>query len=351
MKYFILPVLGLLAILLTSCSEENPVTTEPIFDEPRFEWQVTRMPGFTNGEWCYSFWSPDTNEVFMCSINNYLLHYKDGSFNRIDYGANIGMFSIDGISKTEGYIVGAEIINGKYVPHIEKWNGSTFVNMPVNYSFNDNFTVSHIFVKSSSEIWISGPKGRIYKFDGYNLKHFLQADTMMFSEGILYDENNKLRHLTTYFGSGDTVDKWFVYEFDGSNWNKVYQDNVYPKDTKFYGIMNNIIFAKDVKTIYKLNNNIIIPAININTNIMVVKAVYGTTFNNLMGLGVTSGRQTFFHYNGQKWSDENIGMYLPVDYINGEMVNENYFCGLTSGLINESYLFRAFKKNKDKNCE
>ena len=343
MKYFILPALGLLAILLTSCSEENPVGSEPLYDEPRFEWQVTQMPGFNNGEFAYSYWSPDTNEVFMCSINNYLLHYKDGSFNRIDYAANLRLFLIDGINATEGYLVGAEYLNGKYFPHIEKWNGNAFFNMSLNYNFEDNFSVSQIFVKSSNEIWISCTRGRIYKFDGYNLIQYRQADSLMFSEEILYDRSNKLRHLTSYFTSNDTVEYFYVYDFDGSNWIKTYQDIVYPRATKTYGKLKYDIFGYDFFKIYELQNNTLIPRVTPPNGAGFGK-ITGDSFDNIMVYLYLTNNFTFFHWNGQKWSNENVENTLDVDIIEARMVTNDYCCAINTGDVFRAYLYKGTRK-------
>lgn len=325
---------------LFSC-KDNPVdnnNSDYVYDPPRFDWQVTMLP---EGEWIYSLWSPDTNEVFMCSWYNYLLHFKDGQITQINYGTNIKMYSIDGISKTEGYVIGSEKINGKYIPHIERWNGSAFTNVPVNYSFNNDFSVSHILVKSSTEIWISSPKGLIYKFDGYNLTQYQLPDTLMISIDILIYENNRIQNLTVDFDSIITNDRHYVYEFDGNSWMKVYEE----KGDKYYGVINNMIYAYNYPDIiYKLQNNILIPKIYTPNN-SGISDIAGNSFENIMGFGLAMGKSTFFHWNGQKWSDEKIGYLYISDILTRKMINNDYFCAVNSGIVDFPVLYRAYKKH------
>jgi hypothetical protein len=336
-------------LIAFSCNNENPVQPDDStqLDTARFNWQVTRMNYFTGGEMCYSFWSPDTNEVFMCSRNNYLVHFKDGHFTEIHYGANIQMYSIDGISINEGYIVGSELINGKRTPHIEKWNGSSFSNVPLNYNYDKNFDISAIKIKSSNEMWFSSPKGIIHKFDGYNLTQYYLSDTISWSNGFLYDESNRLRYLTEYFNTGiDTLQRDFVYEFDGQVWSKVYQD-IFPVSTRIYGIFYNIIYAYGVThIIYKLNNNVLNAEINTEINNGSIPLLAGNSISNIMGFGSTiNNPQTFFHWNGQKWSNENVGNEGSTFDLYRKMINDNYFCAIKGSLNSSAYLYRGYRKH------
>lgn len=332
-------IISLLVIFLYSCND-NPADQNQntyAYDLPRFDWQVTFLPG---GDWIYSLWSPDTNEVFMTSWYNHLLHFKDGEITQINYGPNIKIVCIDGLNKNEGYIVGAEVLNGKYLPHIERWNGNAFTNVPVNYSFNDDFFVSHIFVKSSTEIWISSPKGLIYNFDGYNLTQYRLPDTTLISFDILNDEYNKIRYLAANFDSIPSNDKYNVFEFDGNIWSKVYEN----KGIIHYGVINNMIYAIDQYVIYKLENNALVEKIRKPVN-GAIDVIAGNTFENIMGFGRTNGKSTFFHWNGQKWSNENIGYQFITDELTRKMISNNYFCAVNSGFVLIPVLYRAYKKH------
>ena len=333
-------VLSFLSVILYSC-KDNPVNSNQsnyVYDSPRFDWQVIKLPGRT---WTYSLWSPDTNEVFMCDWNNYLLHFKDGQITQMNYGANIKIACIDGLDKNEGYIVGSEVKNGKYTPHIEKWNGSSFSNVPINYNFNDDFFVSHILVRSSTEIWISSPKGLIYNFDGYNLTQYRLPDTSLISLGILNDENNKIRYIAADFDSLLTNDKYYVYEFEGNSWTKVFEN----KGNIFFGAMNNLIYAYHYPDIiYKLQDNILIPKIS-TPDKSGFSDIVGNSFENIICFGGAMGKTSFFHWNGQKWSDEKIGDQYFSDILTGKMVNDNYFCGVNSGFIDVPLLYRAYRKH------
>jgi hypothetical protein len=331
-------VISFSIIFLNSCKDDPINQNTDVFDSPRFDWQVTMLPG---GEWIYSIWSPDTNEVFMASWYNHLLHFKDGQITQMNYGSNIKMYSIDGINKAEGYIVGSENINGKYIPHIEKWNGSAFSNVPVNYSFSNDFSVSHILVKSSTEIWISSPKGFIYNFDGYNLTQYRLPDTNLISLALLTGENGRTQSISAIFDSVITKDKYFVYEYDGYNWSKVHE-NI---GIIFYGSLKRLIYAYHYPDIiYKLQNYVLIPKINMPNNAG-ISYIEGNSFENIMCFGLVNGRYSFIHWNGQKWSDENTGSQFTSDILTRKMVNDNYFCAVNSGIVDIPILYRAYKRH------
>jgi hypothetical protein len=333
-------------IILYSCSNENPVTTNnnPKFDTSRFNWQSIEMKDSDFGQGIWSLWSPDTSEVFMCTWNNFLIHYKNGQFSEIQYGPNIYMSSIDGLSPTEGYIIGIERLTDKDIPHIEKWNGSTFTNVPVNYSFENTFVVSRTFVKSSTEMWISSSKGLVYKFDGVNLTKFSLPDTIMYAGNFIYDENNRLRYLTSFFNTGiDTLERNYVYEFNGQNWTKVYQD-ITPVFTRHYDVLNTGIYAIDYpRSISKLENNILTPVFS--TTDFYILNVSGSSFSNIMSFGGTQNKMSFLNWNGNQWSDENtvFEYFQNVDF--NKMINENYFCAVVRTSTRE-YLYRGFRKKK-----
>jgi hypothetical protein len=215
--------------------------------------------------------------------------------------------------------------------------------MSLNYNFEDNFSVSQIFVKSSNEIWISCTRGRIYKFDGYNFIQYRKADSLMFSEEILYDRSNKLRHLTSYFTSNDTVEYFYVYDFDGSNWIKTYQDIVYPRATKTYGKLKYDIFGYDFFKIYELQNNTLIPRVTPPNGAGFGK-ITGDSFDNIMVYLYLTNNFTFFHWNGQKWSNENVENTLDVDIIEARMVTNDYCCAINTGDVFHAYLYKGTRK-------
>lgn len=320
---------------LFSC-KDNPVdnnNSDYAYDSPRFDWQVTILPG----EWIYSIWSPDTNEIFMASWNNRLLHFKDGQINYINYGPNIRMFSIDGLNKNEGYMAGSEVINGKYKPHIEKWNGSSFMNVPVSYNFNDDFFVSHLLVKSSNEIWISSPKGLIYNFDGSFLTQFRLPDTAISSLDIINAENNRIRNISIRF---DSI--YYIYEYDGNNWTIIHENigDIY------YGALNQMIYAYHYPNIiFKFENNIITPKVNIPDNTG-IGAIAGNSFENIFGFGGVKGKLSFIHWNGQRWSNEIDCSQYQSDAVKSKMVNNNYFCAVNSGInLTTLTIYRAYRKH------
>lgn len=331
----VLFVIIFLIIFLNSC-KDNPVVnnnSDYVYDPPRFDWQVTNLPG----DWINSIWSPDTNEVFMTSWNNHLLHFKDGQITQMNYGTNIKIARIDGLSKNEGYIVGAEVINGKYKPHIEKWNGSSFTNVPVSYNFNNDFFVSQLLVKSSNEIWISSPKGLIYNFDGSFLTQFRLPDTTISSLDLINGENNRIRNISIRF---DSI--YYIYEYDGNNWTIIHENT----GDLYYGALNQMIYAYDYPNIiYKFENNIITPKVNIPDNTG-IGSIAGNSFENIFGFGGVKGKLSFIHWNGQRWSNEiDCSQYLS-DAVKSKMVNNNYYCAVNTGInLPTLIIYRAYRKH------
>jgi hypothetical protein len=199
-------------------------------------------------------------------------------------------------------------------------------------------------------MWFSGINGIIYKFDGYNLTQYYIPDTLMSSRGFLYDENNHLRYLTEYINTSiDTLERYYVYEFYGQSWSKVYQD-IFPASTRYYGFFNNSIYAYSItgdfsSIIYKLNNNVLTPELIIKINNGSMNLLAGNSFNNIMGFGATiNNPQTFFHWNGQKWSNENVGNEGSTFNLWRKMINDNYFCAIKGGLFTPGYLYRGYRK-------
>jgi len=331
-------------MIVYSCSNDTPVTSgsNPDFDTARFNWQSIEMNGSSLGQGIWSLWSPDTSEIFMCTKPNSLLHYKNGQFSEIQYGPNIMMTSIDGISPTEGYIIGIERLPDKDIPHIEKWNGSSFINVPVNYSFQERFVVSRTIVKSPTEMWISSTKGNIYKFDGVNLTRYTIQDTTTSPGSFIYDENNRLRYLTTFMDQNlDSMERDCVYEFNGNEWTKVYQD-ITPALSIYYDVINTGVYAfKYPMSIFKLDNNVLKPVYSASD--FFILNVSGSSFNNIMSFGGTQNRVSFLNWNGNRWSFENtvFEYYTTVNF--KQMINEDYFCSVvTSGY--KMFLLRGFRK-------
>jgi hypothetical protein len=245
------------------------------------------------------------------------------------------MFSIDGLSKNEGYMAGSEIINGKYKPHIEKWNGKSFTNMPVSYNFNDDFFVSHLLVKSSNEIWISSPDGLIYNFDGSYLTQFRLLDTTISSLDIINGENNRIRNIAIRF---DSI--YYVYEYDGNNWTIIHENT----GDIYYGALNQMIYAFDYFTIYKLENNILNPKANIPIDAK-MNYISGNSFDNIICFGGVQGRLSFINWNGQKWSNEIDCSQFLSDAVKSKMVSNNYYYAVNSGMnLPTITLFRAYRK-------
>lgn len=342
-KNIVLFVLLLLIVLMYSCNSENPVDSEYYnFDMPRFDWKMTEIPGISNGDFCTSIWSLDTNEVFLCNLSgNRIFHFKDGQINQINFGSNIRISRITGLSKNEAYALGVEIVNGKYKPHLEKWNGNSFVNIPLIYNSDDDFSPSQIYVKNSNEIWISSSKGLIYKFNGSNLIKYQQTDTLMLSMGIIYDEENQLRHLTAYF-TPDTSVKWYIYDFDGNDWSKKYEDESI-RYWRFYGIFKNSIYAHSENTIYKIQDNTLIPKVK-TTKTLLTYDVQGNKFENIMSFAERETGKGFYHWNGVKWSSENVKNVGHSSYFLSKMVNDEYYCAINTDSDGRSTLYRAFKK-------
>jgi hypothetical protein len=318
---------AIISFLFYSCNkDDNPVKSNEHyqFDSARFNWNSIVLPY----NWGYYLppWAPDTNEAFLSnSLLNNITHYKNGQIEIINFENNIIIGSIAGFSPNEGYLICVEYKDSIWQPHIKRWNGNSFEVVPINHNFKKNFTVSTVLIKSSNEMWFSG-KGVIHKFDGYNLKQYYLADTNMWGTGIFYDENNHLKYLTTFYNEAiDSIQKDYVYEFDGSNWNKIYEDNTYPITTKYYRVLGNTIFAYNGRQIMKLEGNNLIIYMNISADMGFTLPFFGSSLNDFMAFGDSWDRKTnLFHWDGKKWSNE--GKYEPFAKISGTKINDNSYC-------------------------
>ena len=76
-----------------------------------------------------------------------------------------------------------------------------------------------------------------------------------------------------------------------------------------------------------------------------IASLSGNSLNNIMGFGFTNGRETFFHWNGQKWSDEKVGGEDFTDFFIQKMINDNYVCGIKYGQISTAFLYRGYRKH------
>jgi hypothetical protein len=342
----ILFILLLNIFTIFSCNNnDNPIETSEHyqFDLARFNWNYIFLP--YNAGYYVAPWSPDTNEVFLSnSFTNDITHFKNGQIDLINFGENIRVGYIAGFNPTEGYLICAELKDNIWQPHIKRWNGNSFEVVPINHNFKKRFTASTVLIKSSTEMWFAGI-GVIHKFDGYNLTQYYLSDTNMWGTGIFYDENNHLKYLTTYSNEEiDSVQKDYVYEFNGNDWNKIYEDNTYPIATKFYRILGNSIFSFNGRQIMKLEGNILKLFMNLPDDIGLTLPFVGTSFNDFMAFGNSWDMKiSLFHWNGMKWSNE--GKYdLPAQICGTELKN-NYYCwSMCDFSLIQPVLLRGFKK-------
>ncbi|MBS1493263.1 MAG: hypothetical protein JST55_07125 [Bacteroidetes bacterium] len=318
MKFiFPLVLISLLCISFFSCGkDDNPITPNLIdttLDSPRFNWKTFYVydEGFFNG-----IWARDTNDILVLNMfYSYTARIKDNTLNITKYFP-LNPFGLGGFDNNTGYLLG--IINGDTakILRVKKWNGSSFQDFALKNTYG--IDPSKCFFHKPNEIWIAENNGYINRFDGTGLQRysFIAQNDSGWVQNIYFDstaQKVRMSYLVTSEFTGNSVRTFYLFEFNGSAWNKIneftYTDlNV----TNFF--INGYMFNENGRNINILNN----------TFFTQFQTLHGFTLNhggggysknNLMVSGSLMPEEPLnpyhlFHWNGSKWSKEYIGFPL-----------------------------------------
>lgn len=339
-------VLILIAVVISSgCNEDSPLNQNETYklDTSVFRWEATPIPfneGFVNG-----LWASDTDEVFACNPwKGGLLHIKGSQVDIIYYSDSIRFAYIDGISSSQGYLVCVVCKDNLWQPAIKEWVGNAFVDLPLIHNFKKDFSPTSFYVKNAGEMWI-GNVGLVHKFDGTYLTQYYLNDSSIIPVSIFSNVNGVLSLLGSKYI--DTIKYDYIYEFDGNEWIKTYED-VNLAWFKFYGVMNDFVYAYNYPNIYKIENGIITAGFKLTQGVRISVPFAGDSFNDLMACGgLETGTPGIVYWNGNKWSDEKINdpnvFYGSSTYL--QKVNNNFYCGFIQD-VSFPYFIRGFRKIK-----
>lgn len=362
----------IISFCIYSCEDEsNTLIPEPTvqLDSERFNWKNIEIPSEVHALFGSNPWMSDTDEVFIVQTSiNKLFHYKGGNYNFIEFQSNIELNDIKGLSSTEGYLFGVKHLE-KDIPCIFKWNGSTFIELPVNVQSETKFRSINApsFVRNRNEMWISA-RGANWKFDGYNLTAFPLPDSDGYTEGFC-EKNNKLK---CYYEINDSAHLYSkVFEFEGNSWNLVYQmiqNNGYINNGAyyyFYCIGNSILMLSHsqlCENLYEFDDNNSLSLILSIQNSLPIKGygifypICGIPPNNIIFYGYSqylqlAGYDRIGHWNGMKFSIENSSFFdNGLNFATGIMPDSNHCCLLwdTGGQFRRVDLLFGTRKNFNK---
>jgi hypothetical protein len=338
-------ILLIIFILLTNYScNNNPINSGSVeyqFDSSRYRWEFNDI--YSIGDPLYQ-WAPDTGEVFIpdCGYNQ-LIHFKNNQMSYISFGDDVRIGWMSGFSKNEGYLLCVKIENNLRKPLLKKWDGNSFSDISIIYDSTRYYNPGPVLFKSPNEIWIAETR-TIEKFDGIKLNYYNkdETDTLISPTNLFYDEFNKLKYLTTYFNlSIDSLQKDRIFEFNGTSWNKVYED-IHPVFSRVYYILGKDVCAFDGTNFFKLKGNSLelITSYPQNENSLIFGNFNGSSVNDFLVFGYRDYKEKIFHWNGKKWSIE-VNTQFNMTKITKP--SDNFYCAVVYNIFTPS-LIRGFKK-------
>ena len=338
---FIFPfiLITFLCISFFSCGN-NPITTEikidSTLDSARFRWKTYQVGnyGYINA----GAWLRDTNDIFI--VNNFfgfITRIQNDIITNISY-TDFVPIQLVGYDKDNAYLFGYNRGVDSSTCRIKEWNGNSFQDVSVNN--NHAIRINRCLYYKPNEIWVAGYDNKIDKFDGTGLTHY-QFNTNGFTnfdvEKIYYDSlAQKLRFvlLTEIHPPKNSEFLYYIYEFDGSNWNKVSEfSNIYWSYTR-PGYINGFILNKNETNLYIYKNenfNLFLTPYDFIFNY----GVNGYSRNNILVGGYQRerpyGNKYFLcHWNGRRWSEEYKQVSLPYPTIYN--IKSNVYLVIQDGL-------------------
>ncbi|MBN8568800.1 MAG: hypothetical protein J0M18_04140 [Ignavibacteria bacterium] len=344
---FPLTITFLFCISFFSCSE-NPVipSDDNSLDSARFRWKSYIIDGAGYYE---GVWAKDTDNVYALNSGGSLVHLHDNAAKLIEFTEFRGSHLVSYNANTS-YILGNTRNVDSSLCRILKWNGSEFHDVPIG----NNYYIApyYGFAYAENEMWIVDYQRRIYKFAGNNLTRYsfsIPNDTNCSVQRIFFDstaQKYRLVLLTNDSPSPQDLERlYFVYDFDGFNWNKVneFRTPIYAPNTDYVETryINGYFFTKKYGELSIYNNSEFVPYLK-SKNFIFGGGLDGYSKTNIMTAGfqpdVVFGNEYYlFHWNGKKWSKE-FKTYAISEGIT-YMINENFYIVVDNDGVNERTKF------------
>ena len=156
----------LCSILIVSCSDNNPVTSQDgpyQFDSSRYEWRTDTL----YSSYVSNLFGFDTSHVFF--LGTHSLSIYNGA-NYSSYAFDDMRFNVIGGIDNSNIYIGGWYPNGDY--RVMKWDGATFTDLPVPSDTATKYGITGILVQSPNEIWL-GTEGKIFFADGISFEPML----------------------------------------------------------------------------------------------------------------------------------------------------------------------------------
>ena len=333
---FPLLLFSLLCLSFFSCTEKNPVTSDGIdttLDSARFSWKTYQFndAGFYGG-----VWAKDTDNVFAVNTSGgYTINMHNNNIVQTSYPGFTALL-LTGIDDNTAYLFGTDGTKNSTSLRAKKWNGSDFEEIAISNKYSIYPAESYFY--KPNEIWIVDSKTRLYKFDGLNTTKYnltLPNDTNCYMQKIYFDSTvQKLRAvlLTNLNPSKQDMEfVYFIYDFDGTSWNKVneFRVPIYDPNTDYIRtkFINGYILNKTKRNLTIYNNYTFVQFLHtyeFNINL----GVSGYSKNNILVEGNQPeikpiDKYYLFHWNGIKWSKEYKGALLGGSLF--YTINDKYY--------------------------
>lgn len=312
-------LLYILCISIYSCSNSNPVTptgADTTIDSARYNWTNYASPYNIYGP---GTWIRDSNDMFF--NDGYYLHFNNGIFTQFPIKDFYTDF-LGGFDRNTGYLIGHSYYLQDSVVRIKKWDGSSFSEIPVgNNKLGQLWTC---FFYKPDEIWLADFGNQVKKFNGTDLISYplnIPSGDSVIIEKIYFDSTvNKLRALT-YSLNPNASNTVYIYEFNGSAWNKSF--DLHLQGYALPNIVNGYLISFKDYWINYLNNSELTPFADCRP----VGNLYyfdGISRQNIFVSGTHDfATYYFYNWNGIKWSREHSPFNAPSFFGNENINSKN----------------------------
>lgn len=330
--------------ILSSCGDDAvvpPSVNE--FDPPRYNWTVDTINADLS-----DIWAADSNNVFLSDVLRGLFYYNGITYQIFNYPPGVAVDAMDGYDKNNVFLGGSIGSPPARYLNLIKWNGSVFEQIYVSDT-NSPHAIISIFVKSPLEIWFGTTGGRVYRYNGISVDVFY-FDSLKRINPIFEDEGGNICFGgNTFYPDFQNLDSVVVdiHRYQNNFWQNIYT-RTYTKENlqTGYAIRNaeREIMGTSMNTLSKFTGNDFQPLSNVGSYLL-FPDYFGISSSDLICGALKTGGTNYelFHWNGQKWSKEEIILKdLPVSPFG---LGNKYYIACYDRLFDRSYIHRGTKLN------